>query len=149
MNMLKAISFKTGLIALVLLSVAGTTGGAFADYRAYNNNNQSTLRNLWNKPVVRDAAVGSAIGVGAGLFTHKTSVGKGAIAGGLAGAGTGALRQSTYFRDKPLVRNTLQGAVIGTGASYATDSNRLKGAAVGAGAGAGYHYIRKFLDERY
>ena len=77
MNILKAISFKTGLIALVLLSVAGTTGGAFADYRAYNNNHQSTLRNLWNKPVVRDAAVGSAIGAGAGLFTHKTSVGKG------------------------------------------------------------------------
>jgi hypothetical protein len=97
---------------------------------------------------VRDAAVGTAIGAGAGLFTHRTSVGRGALVGGLTGAGTGAIGQSRYLQGKPLVRNTLQGAVIGTGASYATDSNRLKGAAVGAGAGAGYHYIRKYMDER-
>jgi hypothetical protein len=69
------------------------------------------------------------------------------LAGALTGAGTGALSQSHYLKDKPLLRNTAKGAVIGTGASYAMGSDRLKGAVLGAGAGAGYHYIRKYMDQ--
>lgn len=143
MQNFKPVAVKTSLIALAILATFGSAPGAFAA-----NQSDWSVRSLWAKPIVKDAAVGTAIGAGAGLFTHKTSVGKGALAGAVTGAGTGALSQAKYLKDKPLIRNTLQGAVIGTGTSYATDSNRLKGAAIGAGGGAGYHYIRKYLDER-
>lgn len=143
MTRFKTTAVKTSLIALAALATIGSTSGAFAA-----NQSDWSWRGLWDKPIVRDAAVGTAIGAGAGVLTHRTSVGRGALAGALTGAGTGAVSQSKYLKGKPLVRNTLEGAVIGTGASYATDSSRLKGAAVGAGAGAGYHYIRKYLDER-
>jgi hypothetical protein len=86
------------------------------------------------------------VGAGTGLLTDKTSVKKGALAGALTGAGTGAISQSQYFKDKPLLRNTAKGAVIGTGTSYAIGGSKVKGAAVGAGAGAGYHYVRKYMD---
>lgn len=145
MKNFKTTAVKTGLIAFSALIALGSASGAFA----HNNQDNWSMHSLWAKPVVKQAAIGTAIGAGAGLFTHKTSVGKGALAGGLTGAGTGALSQAKYFKDKPLIRNTLQGAVVGTGTSYATDSNRLKGAAVGAGAGAGYHYIRKYIDDRH
>lgn len=143
MNPIKAISNRTGLLALSCLLVASSGVSAFAEYR---DQDQWSLHSLWSKPIVRDAAVGTAIGVGAGMLTHQTSVGRGAITGAVTGAGMGAVRQSKYFQDKPLLRNTAQGAILGTGASYATDSNRLRGAALGAGAGAGYHYLRKYMD---
>ena len=133
-------AFKGGLIALVALTSLSATS-------AFAASGDWSFNNLWSKPIVRDAAVGTAIGAGAGVLTNRTSVGRGAVAGGLAGAGTGAVKQSGYFSNKPLLRNTVEGAIIGTGASYATDSSRLKGAALGAGAGAGYHYIRKYMDE--
>lgn len=124
---------KMGLVLTTLLSMVSAS---YAD------------DSLWSKPFVRQAAVGAAIGAGAGVLSDRTSVGRGAVAGGLAGAGTGAISQSRYFEDRPLLRNAAQGAVIGTGASYATGSDKLKGAVLGAGAGAGYHYIRKYLDDR-
>lgn len=137
----KATLRKNGLAALTLAAIIGTIpAGAFAE--------QGILERAWAKPMVKHAAVGAAIGAGAGVLTDRTSVGKGALAGGLAGAGTGAVSQSTYLRDKPLVRNTLQGAIVGTGASYATGASKGKGAVLGAGAGAGYHYIRKYMDDR-
>ncbi len=146
MKHLKSTAVKTSLLALSALLTLGSFSGALA-----NDTKQDkwSAKSLWQKPVVRDAAVGTAIGVGAGLFTHKTSVGKGALAGGLTGAGVGALGQAKYLKDKPLLRNTLQGAAVGTGTSYATDSSRLKGAAVGAGAGAGYSLLRKYMDEKH
>jgi|GEM_PF-3350881 len=140
MNPIKAISNKTGFMALTCLVVFSSSASAFAA------SDQWSLHSLWSKPIVRDAAVGTAIGAGAGLFTHRTSVGRGALTGAVTGAGTGAVRQSKYFQGKPLLRNVTEGAIIGTGTSYATDSSRLKGAAVGAGVGAGYHYLRKYMD---
>ena len=144
MKNLKSTAVKTSLTALSAMLALGSVSGAFAN----DAQNNWSAKSLWQKPVVRDAAVGTAIGVGAGLFTHKTSVGKGALAGGLTGAGVGAIGQAKYLKDKPLLRNTLQGAAVGTGTSYATDSSRLKGAAVGAGAGAGYSLLRKYMDEK-
>lgn len=102
--------------------------------------------NLWRKPAVRQGAIGAAVGAGAGVLSDRTSVGKGALTGAAVGVGTGLLTQSRYFHDRPLMRNAAQGAVIGTGASYATGRNKLDGAILGAGAGAGYHYLRKYLD---
>jgi len=146
MKTVQTIALKTGLAALVGVLAMSSATGAFA---AQNSKDQWSLRSLWSKPIVHDAAVGTAVGVGAGMLTHQTSVGKGAVAGAVSGAGVGAVRQSKYFNDKPLVRNAVQGAILGTGASYATDSSRLKGAALGAGAGAGYHYLRKYIDDKH
>ncbi|MCE3235536.1 MAG: hypothetical protein K0Q50_1716 [Vampirovibrio sp.] len=121
--------------ALVAITLLGFIPASFAE------------DSLWSKPFVKQAAVGAAIGAGAGVLSDRTSVGRGAVAGGLAGAGTGALSQSKYLRNKPLLKNTLQGAVIGTGTSYATRSDKVTGAVLGAGAGAGYHYIRKYMND--
>ena len=136
----KMTAFKAGLASVMAFSLLGMMSGAFAQ--------RSDLDRLMTKPIVKQAAVGAAIGVGAGVLSDRASVGKGALAGALSGAGTGAVSQSRYFNDKPLLRNAAKGAIIGTGTSYATGSSKLKGAAIGAGAGAGYHYIRKYLDER-
>jgi hypothetical protein len=136
----KMTAFKAGFASVMAFSLLSlTSSGAFAE---------SELDRLMTKPIVKQAAVGAMIGAGAGVLSDRASVGKGAVAGALSGAGTGAVSQSRYFRDKPLLRNTAKGAIIGTGASYATGSDKLKGAVLGAGAGAGYHYIRKYLDER-
>lgn len=107
-----------------------------------------SLDNLVKKPVVKQAAIGAAAGAAGGALSDRASIGKGAFAGALAGAGTGLVSQSRYFNDKPLIKNTVQGAIVGTGASYALGTNKLKGAAVGAGGGAGYHYIRRYLDDQ-
>ncbi len=105
-----------------------------------------SLENLWSKPAVKQAAIGTAIGAGTGVLSDRASVGKGALTGAAVGVGTGLLTQSDYFYDKPLVRNALQGAIVGTGTSYALDKSKLKGAVIGAGGGAGYHYVRKHID---
>ncbi len=103
---------------------------------------------LSQHPVAKQAAVGAAVGVGAGILSDRTSVLRGAAAGALTGTGTGLVSQSRYFQDHSLLRNTAQGAIVGTGASYALRRDKLKGAAVGAGTGAGYHYLRQYLDDR-
>jgi hypothetical protein len=104
--------------------------------------------NLMRRPIVKQAAIGAAAGAAGGILSDRTSVGKGALVGGLAGVGTGAVSQSQYFRDKPLLKSTAQGAIVGTGAGYALGGSAVKGAVLGAGGGAGYHYIRQYLDDR-
>lgn len=136
-----SMTLKTKLTALTALAAFSMTPGAFAA------DDRWSLDNLWSKPIVRQAAIGTAAGVAAGALSDRTSVTKGALTGAVVGVGTGALSQSRYLDDKPLVRNALQGAVIGTGASYATGASKTKGAVLGTGAGAGYHYIRKMLDK--
>lgn len=107
-----------------------------------------SLDSLVRKPLVKQAAVGAAVGAAGGALSDRTSVGRGAAVGALSGVGTGLVSQSRFFHDKPLLRNTVQGAIVGTGASYALGTSPLKGAAVGAGGGAGYHYIRRYFDQR-
>jgi hypothetical protein len=132
---------KAGVASAMVCSLLSLMPGAFA------SNGNWSLDNLWSKPIVKQAAVGAAIGAGAGVLSDRTSIGKGALAGALTGAGTGAVSQSRYFKNRPLLRTTAKGAIIGTGASYALGSDRLKGAVIGAGAGAGYHYIQKYMNE--
>jgi hypothetical protein len=97
---------------------------------------------------VKQAAIGAAVGAAGGALSDRTSLGRGAAAGALSGVGTGLVSQSRFFQDKPLLKNTVQGAIVGTGAGYALGTSPLKGAAVGAGGGAGYHYIRRYFDQR-
>lgn len=104
--------------------------------------------NLWSKPAVRQGALGAAAGAALGVMSDRTSVGKGAATGAVVGVGTGLMTQSKYLKDKPVLRNAAQGAVIGTGASYATGRNKLEGAALGAGAGVGYRYLKQYIDKR-
>ncbi len=127
---------KTSLLALTALFVVSAMPGAMAE------------SDLWRKPAVKQGAIGAAAGAAVGALSDRTSVGKGAVTGAAVGVGTGLLTQSKYFRDKPLLRNTAQGAVIGTGAGYATGRSKLDGAVLGAGGGAGYHYIKKYMDRR-
>lgn len=108
----------------------------------------SFAEDLWKKPVVKQGVVGAAAGAALGALSERGTVGKGAVTGAAVGVGTGLMTQSKYFQDKPLVRNAAQGAIVGTGASYVTGGSKLKGAALGAGGGAGYHYVKKYLDKR-
>lgn len=105
---------------------------------------QSVLK----KPVVKQAAIGALAGVAVGAVSDKAHVGKSAVTGAAVGAGTGLMSQSKYLKQKPLLRNTLQGALVGTGVSYATGKDKVTGAAVGAGSGAGYHFFKKFWDKK-
>jgi hypothetical protein len=126
---------KAGFLIMAFWVTTVLTSGAFAD-------------DIWRKPAVKQGAIGAAAGAAVGAFSDRSSVGKGAITGAAVGVGTGLMTQSQFFRDKPLLRNAAQGAVIGTGASYATGRSKTNGAVLGAGGGAGYHYVRKYLDRR-
>lgn len=109
---------------------------------------RAMAEDVWRKPVVKQGVVGAAAGAAVGALSDRSSVGKGAVTGAAVGVGTGLMTQSRFLRDKPLLRNAAQGAVIGTGASYVTGKSKVKGAAIGAGGGAGYHYVKKYLDRR-
>lgn len=115
---------------------------------AASSNVAVQAEDLWKKPVVKQGVVGAAAGAALGALSDRSSLGKGAVTGAAVGVGTGLMTQSKYLKDKPLLRNTAQGAVIGTGAGYVTGGSKLKGAAIGAGSGAGYHYVKKYLDKR-
>ncbi len=103
-------------------------------------------RSLFRDPVVKQAAVGAAVGVAAGALSDRASVGKSAVVGAAVGAGTGLLDKSGYLDGKPMIKSAVKGAAIGTAASAVTDRSKLKGAAVGGAAGAGYHWLQNFLN---
>lgn len=126
---------RTGLAAMAAVAALSVMSSAFAE-------------DVWRKPVVKQGVVGAAAGAAVGALSDRSSVGKGAVTGAAVGVGTGLMTQSRYLRDKPLLRNAAQGAVIGTGASYATGRSKTNGAIIGAGSGAGYHYVKKYLDKR-
>jgi hypothetical protein len=102
-------------------------------------------KTAFKNPIVKQAAIGSAVGAAAGLLSDRTSILKGAGVGALTGAGAGLVDNSQSLSDNPLLRRSLKGALIGTGASVVTHGPALKGALVGAGAGAGYHYLKDYL----
>ena len=124
---------KAGALALASMNLMGSLNAAFAD-------------DFWSKPAVKQGVVGAAVGAGVGALSDRSTVTRGAVTGAATGVGTGLVTQSKILRDKPLVRNTAQGAIIGTGASYATHRDAASGAVVGAGAGAGYHFLKKYLN---
>jgi hypothetical protein len=111
---------------------------------------QSTLRgevsNAMRNPVVKQAAIGAAVGAATGLLSDRTSLLKGAGVGALVGAGTGYVDRSATLSSKPLVRTALKGAAIGTGAGMLTQRGAVKGALIGGAAGAGWHYLQNYLD---
>lgn len=126
---------KTGLLMLVVLAASTVTPAAFA-------------RDFWDKPAVKQGVVGAAAGAAIGGLSDRSTVGKGAVTGAAVGVGTGLLTQSKTLRDNPLIRRSAQGAVIGAGASYATGRSAGSGAVLGAGGGAGYHFLKQYLDKR-
>jgi len=128
-------TLKSWTVSVLALSLMTAAPAAFSE-------------KLLNKPIVKQAAVGAAAGVAVGAVSDRATVGKSAATGAVVGAGTGFLSQSKYFKDKPLVRRSLQGAAIGTGASYATGRDKTTGAVVGAGSGAGYHFLKQYLDKK-
>lgn len=132
---MKLIAKTTGLMALLSVVTLSVTPDASA-------------QDFWRKPAVKQGVVGAATGAAVGALSDRSTVGKGAATGAAVGVGTGLMTQSKILRDKPLVRNSAQGAAIGAGASYATGRSVGSGAAVGAGGGAGYHFVKKYLDQR-
>jgi hypothetical protein len=132
------------LLALAWLSLQSVPS------QAANPDKGWTLDQVTSGQIFKHAAVGTAVGAGAGVLSDKTSVGRGAVVGGITGAGSGIVGKMDYLRDKPVLRNAAQGAVIGTGAGYALRSSRVKGAVIGAGSGAGIGYVREHMnDKRY
>lgn len=111
------------------------------------NQVRSRVTTVLQNPIVKQAAVGAAIGGAAGLFSDKSSVARGIGIGALSGAGTGLIDQSDTLHDRPLIKSTLKGAVIGTGASTLTRNGAMKGALLGGAAGTGVHLLREYLDQ--
>lgn len=103
---------------------------------------------LQKKPILKQTAIGAAAGAAVGALSDRASLGKATATGAVVGAGTGVISQSQLLKHKGMVRNALEGAVIGTGASYATGRSKVKGAVVGAGAGAGYHLLKEYIDDK-
>jgi len=99
------------------------------------------------KSILKSTAIGAGVGAATGLFSDRSNLGRGVATGAVTGLGTGLISRSHYLNDKPLLRNSLEGAAIGTGASVATHRSAGKGALVGAGAGAGYHFLRQYLEK--
>ena len=105
-------------------------------------------RNVMAKPVVKHAAVGAAAGVAAGALSDRSSVLKGAAIGAAAGVGSGLLDSSTTLNNRPMIKNTLRGAAVGTAASAVFGKSMVKGAAIGGAAGAGTQLIRDYMNKR-
>jgi hypothetical protein len=116
-------------------------------YQPEKTTSQKT-RDVLAKPVVKHAAVGAAAGVAAGALSDKSSVLKGAAIGAAAGIGSGLLNSSQTLNSKPLVKNTLRGAAVGTATSAVFGKNMVHGAAIGGAAGAGTQLIRDYMDKR-
>lgn len=129
------------VIGLVLASLTMISIGLNAPSQA------GDLQDLWRNPMVKHAVIGATAGGAAGALTDRTTVGKGALVGGLTGVGSGALNRIDSLDRRPLVKSALRGAIIGTGAGYVTDSGKAKGALIGAGVGAGAHYVRDYLRD--
>lgn len=147
----------SGLLSLLLLGSMVSVSYAETKYRrVYDPQSgqyyfvpeeslKTKTQNALKNPIVKQAAVGAAVGTAASLFSDRTSVLKGAGVGALVGAGTGLVDKSTTLEDKPLARSALKGVAIGTGASIISHKSMLKGAILGAGAGTGVHYLKKYL----
>lgn len=104
-------------------------------------------KNAFGNPIVKQSAIGAGVGAAAGAFSDKTSALKGAGIGAVVGAGTGLIDKSSMLQGKPMVKNALKGAAIGTGASAVMDKSKLKGAAAGAAAGAGFQLIKDYMNK--
>lgn len=116
----------------LLLSVFVTNIG-FAESNA-------TVRN-----VVKQSAIGAGIGAATGYVSGESGLLRGAGIGAITGAGTGIVGSSSTLRNRPLIRSTAQGAIIGTGAAAVTRKSKVKGAVIGAGSGAGWHFLKDWF----
>lgn len=105
------------------------------------------LKDLWRYPIVKQGAVGAAAGGVVGGLSRESSIMRGVGIGALTGVGTGLIDQTGVLYNKPLLRTTAKGAIVGVGASSVMRSSGVKGAVVGAGAGAGYHLLRDYWHD--
>jgi hypothetical protein len=147
------------LVAIMLLGSLTQTSLAETTYRKVydpqtrqyyyvpENSLRSQTRSALKNPVVKQAAIGAAVGAASGLLSDRTSVVKGAGIGALVGAGTGYMDKSQALQDKPLARTALKGAAIGTGAGLISGHGFVKGALIGAAGGAGVHYFKNYLNQ--
>jgi len=126
------------LFMLAALVASGLSSLAFADTK-------TQAKKAWGNPILKQAVVGAAIGTATGAISREGTALKGAGVGALVGAGTGLMDTSSTLDRKPLVKTTAKGALIGVGASTITKRNKLSGAAIGAGAGAGTHFLKNYL----
>lgn len=104
------------------------------------------MRDLWRYPIVKQGVVGAAAGGVVGGLSRESSMMRGVGIGALTGVGTGLIDHTGVLYDKPLLRSTAKGAIVGVGANRVLRNNGLKGAVVGAGAGAGYHLLRDYWE---
>jgi hypothetical protein len=142
---------RRGTALLLGILAAGSLMGVGLSLEASAQNRDGvggTVRDAFGNPIVRQSAIGAGVGAAAGALTGQSSALKGAGVGAAVGAGTGLVDSSKTLRDKPLVRSSLKGAAIGTGASTLTERSKTKGAAAGAAAGAGTHFLREFINGR-
>lgn len=121
-------------LALATVSIISTATPGFAWERE-----NWTLKNI-----LKHTAVGAGAGAGAGILSDRSSVGRGAGIGAVTGAATGIVDSSRTIRRRPLIKDAGKGAIIGTGAAAIQRESKLKGAAIGAGAGAGWHFLKKW-----
>ena len=137
---MRLLSIKSAMLTRSLTALAAIAAIGFAP--AAQAFDRYDAQRLWDKPMVKQAAIGAAAGVAAGALSDRVGIGKGVLTGTIVGAGTGYMSQNDTLSRKPLVRRILQGATIGAGTGYATNMGVLKGGLIGAAGGAGYHIIK-------
>ena len=135
---------------LALLTAAMVSSTALVPVFAQDTRHpvRSDVKQAMHNPVVKQAAIGGALGAAAGLFSRESSIWRGLGIGALTGAGTGLVSDSKTMNRHPLVKSTAQGAIVGTGTSAVFRRSKGKGALVGAGAGAGWHFLKDYFDKK-
>jgi hypothetical protein len=101
------------------------------------------------KSAARGAGIGTAAGAATGLITHK-GVMRGAAIGAGTGAGVGLIHSSNTMKRHPLLKDTAEGSVVGTGLMLAANRHHagksaLEGGGIGAAAGLGVGLFKNKL----
>ena len=133
-------AFLLALMACSLLAAAPLNAQAATE-----------AKSLSAKEWVKTGAIGAGVGAGVGAVTGAIS-GKGTLRGAGIGAVTGVgaavTEKAPILHNHPLVKRTVQGAIVGTGGAAILDKNKWGGAAVGAGAGAGAGVLGELLKNK-
>lgn len=132
---------------VITLSVVPLLMGAMIGLSDLTAN--ADVRDWLGNDIVKQGAIGAGVGAITGVVREDgPSTVKSAGIGAVTGAAGGAIDHTGVLDNNPLARRAAKGAIYGTGGSAVLGKSKIKGAAVGAGTGAGYHYLKKYLDNR-
>jgi hypothetical protein len=133
-------AFLLALLACNLLAAAPLSAQAATKTKALGAKE-------WLKTGAIGAGVGAGVGAATGAISGKGTL-RGAGIGAVTGVGAAVVEKAPVMQNHPLIKRTVQGAIVGTGGAAILDKNKWGGAAVGAGAGAGAGVLGELLKNK-